>query len=89
MVIEQALVAAGTAPSGVNKQPWRFALTMDPKVKASLRGAAEQEKQEFYQRRASQEWLDAMAPLGTDADKRARNCFGVNWRVYAKDCSER
>ena len=68
-VIEQAMLAAGTAPSGANKQPWHFALTMDPEVKATLRGAAEQEEQEFYQRRASQEWLDALAPLGTDANK--------------------
>ena len=68
-VIEQAMLAAGTAPSGANKQHRHFALTMDPEVKATLRGAAEQEEKEFYQRRASQEWLDALAPLGTDANK--------------------
>ena len=54
-VIEQAVLEAGTAPSGANKQPWHYALTMDPEVKATLRSAAEQEERELYQRRASQE----------------------------------
>ena len=68
-VIEQAILAAGTAPSGANKQPWHFAVTTDPDVKAVIRSAAEQEERAFYERRASQQWLDALAPLGTDANK--------------------
>ena len=68
-VIEHAIAAAGTAPSGANKQPWHFAVTADPQVKAQLRHAAEREEREFYARRATKEWLDALAPLGTDANK--------------------
>ncbi|MDP6186416.1 MAG: nitroreductase family protein, partial [Pseudomonadales bacterium] len=68
-VIDQAILAAGTAPSGANKQPWHFAMTTDPEVKLAIRIAAEQEEQAFYERRASQQWLDALAPLGTDANK--------------------
>lgn len=68
-VIHQALLAAGTAPSGANRQPWHFAITTDAQVKADIRIAAENEEQAFYTNRASQEWLDALAPLGTDASK--------------------
>nr|WP_239130685.1 nitroreductase family protein [Actinoplanes nipponensis] len=65
-VIEQAVRAAGSAPSGANLQPWRFVVVTDPQVRRALRTAAETEEREFYQRRASREWLDALAPLGTD-----------------------
>ncbi|NVI85890.1 nitroreductase family protein, partial [Actinomadura sp. BRA 177] len=65
-VIEQAVRAAATAPSGANLQPWRFVVITDAERKRRLRKAAEQEEREFYERRASQEWLDALAPLGTD-----------------------
>lgn len=65
-VIEHAIRAAATAPSGANLQPWRFVVVADPERKRRLREAAEQEEQEFYERRASQEWLEALAPLGTD-----------------------
>src|SRR5262245_35252636 len=68
-VIETCLRAAGTAPSGANLQPWHFAVVSDPAVKRRIRDAAEQEEREFYDRRAPQEWLDALAPLGTDASK--------------------
>jgi nitroreductase len=68
-VIEQALRAAGSAPSGANQQPWRFVAVADPATKARIRVAAEAEEREFYERRAPQEWLDALAPIGTDADK--------------------
>ncbi|WUI01832.1 nitroreductase family protein [Spirillospora sp. NBC_00431] len=64
--IEHAIRAAATAPSGANLQPWRFVVVTDPERKRRLREAAEQEEREFYERRASQEWLDALAPLGTD-----------------------
>jgi nitroreductase len=68
-VIEAAIEAAGTAPSGANHQPWHFAVIGSPALKAEIRAAAEEEEQTFYAGKASQEWLDALAPLGTDADK--------------------
>jgi len=68
-VIERCLMAAGGAPSGANLQPWHFVVVSDPALKARIRIAAEEEEREFYSRRAPQEWLDALAPLGTDADK--------------------
>jgi iodotyrosine deiodinase len=68
-VIEDCLRAAATAPSGANKQPWHFVAVTDPQVKRQIRAAAEEEERAFYQRRASQEWLDDLAPLGTDAHK--------------------
>ncbi|MCE7980472.1 MAG: nitroreductase family protein [Caldilinea sp. CFX5] len=68
-VIEACLRTAGTAPSGANQQPWHFVAVSDPAIKSRIRQAAEAEEREFYERRASQEWLDALAPLGTDANK--------------------
>ncbi len=68
-VIEHCLHAAGTAPSGANQQPWFFSVITDPHRKRAIREAAEQEEREFYAGRAPQEWLDALAPLGTDPDK--------------------
>jgi iodotyrosine deiodinase len=68
-LIETAIATAATAPSGANVQPWRFVVVTDPERKRRLREAAEAEEREFYQRRASQEWLEALAPLGTDWHK--------------------
>jgi iodotyrosine deiodinase len=68
-VIEQALLAAGTAPSGANHQPWHFAVIGSADKKRALREAAEVEEAAFYDGKASQEWLDALAPLGTDSSK--------------------
>ena len=65
-VIEAALLAAGTAPSGANHQPWHFAVISSPERKRALREAAEAEEREFYAGKASQEWINALAPLGTD-----------------------
>ncbi|MEW2359787.1 nitroreductase family protein [Spirillospora sp. NPDC029432] len=65
-VIDHAVRAAATAPSGANLQPWRFAIVTDPGRKRRLREAAEAEEREFYRRRATPEWLAALAPLGTD-----------------------
>jgi len=67
-VIEDAIRAAGTAPSGANQQPWFFAVATAA-VKSRIRTLAEEEEREFYARRASEEWLEALAPLGTDAHK--------------------
>jgi nitroreductase len=68
-VIEQCVLAAGSAPSGANLQPWHFVIVGDAAVKRRIREAAELEEREFYAHRAPQEWLDALAPLGTDAEK--------------------
>jgi len=68
-VIEDCLRAAVAAPSGANAQPWHFVAVSDPDVKNRIRVAAEEEERAFYGGRAPQEWLDALAPLGTDAHK--------------------
>jgi iodotyrosine deiodinase len=68
-IIEQCLLTAGTAPSGANHQPWHFCVIGDPKMKKLIRDAAEKEEQAFYSGKAGQEWLDALKPLGTDANK--------------------
>ncbi len=68
-VIEEAILAAGTAPSGANHQPWHFAVVSSPDLRHRIRLAAEKEEREFYAGKAGQEWLEALAPLGTDADK--------------------
>jgi len=68
-VIEDCLRAAGTAPSGANHQPWHFAVIGDRARKQRIRLAAEAEERAFYAGRAGQEWLEALRPLGTDADK--------------------
>lgn len=64
--IEDAIRIAGTAPSGAHRQPWYFVAISDPASKARIRDAAEAEEREFYERRATPEWLEALAPLGTD-----------------------
>lgn len=68
-VIDQCVLTAGSAPSGANQQPWHFAVVGDPAIKRRIREAAEIEERAFYEQRAPQEWLEALAPLGTDADK--------------------
>ena len=68
-VIEHCLLAAGSAPSGANMQPWSFVAVSDPAVKCRIREGAEEQERALYEHRASEEWLDALAPLGTDAHK--------------------
>ncbi|MGH9509436.1 MAG: nitroreductase family protein [Terriglobales bacterium] len=68
-LIETAVRTAATAPSGANHQPWRFVVVSDPEIKRSIREAAEAEEREFYEHRAPNEWLEALAPLGTDWHK--------------------
>lgn len=67
--IEWLVRCATTAPSGANLQPWHFVCIHDPETKRAIRVAAEKEEREFYENRAPQEWLDALAPLGTDSSK--------------------
>lgn len=68
-VIDDCLRAAGTAPSGANLQPWHFVVVTDAEIKRRIRERAEVEEQDFYDHRAPQEWLDALEPLGTSANK--------------------
>jgi iodotyrosine deiodinase len=67
--VENAIRTACTAPSGANLQPWTFVVVSDPETKRAIREAAEVEERAFYSQRAPQEWLDALAPLGTDPNK--------------------
>ena len=68
-IIETAILTAGTAPSGANHQPWHFAVVESADARRRLREAAEREERAFYDGRAGEEWLHALGPLGTDADK--------------------
>lgn len=68
-IIENAILAAGTAPSGANHQPWHFSVIGKGEVRTRLREAAEAEERAFYTEKASAEWLEALAPLGTDDHK--------------------
>lgn len=68
-IIEDCIRTAGTAPNGANMQPWHFVVVSDPDMKRKIREEAEKVESDFYNRRAPQYWLDALAPLGTDANK--------------------
>jgi iodotyrosine deiodinase len=68
-LVRLAIATAGTAPSGANKQPWRYVVVTDPAIKRQIREGAEEEEREFYTRRATPEWLADLAFLGTDARK--------------------
>jgi iodotyrosine deiodinase len=65
-LVENALRVAGSAPSGANQQPWTFVVVSDPELKARMREGAEREERLLYEQRASQEYLDAIEPIGTD-----------------------
>lgn len=68
-LIENAIATAGSAPSGANQQPWTFVVVSKAEIKRQIRAAAESEEKESYERRMSEEWLEALAPLGTDWHK--------------------
>jgi iodotyrosine deiodinase len=68
-LIRLAIATAHTAPSGANRQPWRFVVVTDPQLKQQIRDGAEEEEREFYESRGAQAWLDALEPLGTDWHK--------------------
>mgnify|MGYP006282634887 CR=1 FL=1 len=68
-IIEDCLLAAGTAPNGANKQPWHFVAVSDPKVKQEIRIAAEEEEHEFYNHKAPDDWLEDLVPFGTNEFK--------------------
>ena len=68
-IIEMCVLAAGTAPNGAHRQPWRFVIVSSPEIKRAIRVAAEEEEKEFYGGRAPEDWLEALAPLQTDERK--------------------
>ena len=68
-IIQNAILAAGTAPNGANLQPWHFVVIKNKSIKKKIRKAAEIEEKEFYEKKAPKEWLEALKPLGTDKNK--------------------
>ena len=68
-IIERCLLAAGTAPNGANRQPWRFVAVSDPEIKRKIRVDAEKEEKAFYRHKAPPEWIEALEHLGTDEHK--------------------
>jgi nitroreductase len=83
-ILDLCLRAAGTAPSGANLQPWHFVVVSDPALKHEIREAAEIEEREFYGRRAPPEWLEALAPLGTDEHKPFLECAPFLIAIFAQ-----
>lgn len=84
-VIHRAILTAGTAPSGAHKQPWRFAVVTDPDLKRQIREAAEAEERETYAHRMSEEWREALAPIGTDWRKPFLETVPALVVVFRKD----
>jgi nitroreductase len=68
-LLEDCLRVGNSAPSGANRQPWHFVAVADPAIKHRIRVAAEKEEADFYSRRAPNDWLEALEPLGTDEHK--------------------
>ena len=83
-IIETCLLAAGTAPSGANLQPWHFVVISSDEIKKTIQAGAEEEEQEFYNGRAPEEWLEALAPLGTDEHKEFLTIAPYLIAVFAK-----
>ena len=83
-VLENAIRVAGSAPSGANMQPWHFVVVEDGNIKKQIREAAEIEEKKLYDHRASDEWLDALAPLGTDANKPFLESAPVLIAIFSK-----
>jgi nitroreductase len=83
-ILENCILTAGTAPSGANKQPWHFAVISNSEMKRKIRSAAEEEEREFYSTRAPKEWLTALEPFGTDANKSFLETAPYLIAVFAK-----
>lgn len=86
-VVENCLRAAATAPSGANQQPWHFVVVRDDALKARIREAAEAEEREFYERRAPQQWLRALEPLGTGPEKPFLEIAPIVIAIFAQSYS--
>jgi iodotyrosine deiodinase len=84
-LVDAAIEAAASAPSGANRQPWRFVVVRDPETKRLIREGAEAEEREFYDRRATPAWLADLAPLGTDWHKPFLEIAPVLIVVFALD----
>lgn len=87
-IIQNAIMSAGTAPSGANMQPWHFSVTTDPKIKYRIRVEAEKEERKFYGERAPKEWLEALAPLGTNENKPFLETAPILIGVFLKQYTE-
>ncbi len=90
-LIEKLVAIANTAPSGANRQPWHFVAVDDPEIKRRIREGAEEEERKSYGGRMPREWLDALEPIGTDADKRFLEIapwlvaiFRVDWEIVGE-----
>lgn len=83
-IVDQAIRAAGSAPSGANHQPWHFSVIKSPEPRKALRLAAENEERTFYDGKAGEEWLDALKPIGTDAQKPFLETAPVVIAVFAQ-----
>jgi iodotyrosine deiodinase len=88
-VLDDCIRSAGSAPSGANLQPWHFVVVTDPAAKRRIREAAEIEEREFYETRAPKEWLDALEPLGTDANKPFLETAPALIAIFAEQYGER
>ncbi len=88
-VVDACIRTAGTAPSGANLQPWHFVVVTDPAIKRRIREAAEAEEREFYEKRATPEWLAALEPLGTDANKPFLETAPALIAIFAEAYGER
>ena len=86
-VIKNAILSAGTATNGANLQPWHFVIIKDKKVKKKIRVAAEIEEVNFYKTKAPKEWLKALKPLGTDADKKFLEIAPILIAIFEKKYS--
>ncbi len=86
-IINNAILAAGTAPSGANLQPWHFVVIKNKKVKNEIKKAAEKEEKEFYNLKAPKEWLEALKPLGTDSNKDFLNVAPYLIAIFEKKYS--
>jgi iodotyrosine deiodinase len=84
-IVRRSIAAATSAPSGANRQPWQFVVVSDPAVKREIRAAAEVEEKESYERRMPEEWLEALAPLGTDWHKPFLETAPYLIAVFRKD----
>ena len=92
-IIKNCLRVADTAPNGANQHPWHFVVVSDPEIKCQIRKAAEEEEKDFYRKRASVAWLEALAPLGTNENKpfleKAPYLIAVFAKVYGIDDNEK
>ncbi len=86
-IIKDAIKSAGTAPNGANLQPWHFVIIKNKKIKKQIRKAAEKEEQKFYNKVAPIEWLKALEPLGTDANKKFLEEAPILIAVFEKKLS--